>query len=61
MIIRSMLYVHFTFLGSSVSHEIQANAGDSRSVIGIKGEVKPLSFDHKPTSDSEDCVPIVRA
>ncbi|TFK40544.1 PP2C-domain-containing protein [Crucibulum laeve] len=30
-----------------------ANAGDSRSVIGIKGEVKPLSFDHKPTSDVE--------
>ncbi|KAF5360471.1 hypothetical protein D9756_004721 [Leucocoprinus leucothites] len=30
-----------------------ANAGDSRSVIGIKGEVKPLSFDHKPTNDSE--------
>ncbi|KAF9013520.1 phosphatase 2C-like domain-containing protein [Cyathus striatus] len=30
-----------------------ANAGDSRSVIGIKGVVKPLSFDHKPTSDTE--------
>ncbi|TFK27738.1 PP2C-domain-containing protein [Coprinopsis marcescibilis] len=30
-----------------------ANAGDSRSVIGIKGEVKPLSFDHKPTSETE--------
>jgi len=30
-----------------------ANAGDSRSVIGIKGEVKPLSFDHKPTSQTE--------
>ncbi|KAF9454703.1 PP2C-domain-containing protein [Macrolepiota fuliginosa MF-IS2] len=30
-----------------------ANAGDSRSVIGIKGEVKPLSFDHKPTNDAE--------
>jgi protein phosphatase 2C family protein 2/3 len=30
-----------------------ANAGDSRSVIGVKGEVKPLSFDHKPTSDTE--------
>lgn len=30
-----------------------ANAGDSRSIIGIKGEAKPLSFDHKPTNDSE--------
>ena len=29
----------------------KANAGDSRSVIGIKGEVKALSFDHKPTSE----------
>ena len=31
----------------------QANAGDSRSVISIKGEVKPLSFDHKPQNDCE--------
>ncbi|KAK2465254.1 hypothetical protein APHAL10511_002608 [Amanita phalloides] len=30
-----------------------ANAGDSRSVIGVKGEVKPLSYDHKPTNESE--------
>ncbi|KAK0503893.1 PP2C-domain-containing protein [Armillaria luteobubalina] len=30
-----------------------ANAGDSRSVLSIKGEVKPLSFDHKPTNDVE--------
>jgi hypothetical protein len=29
----------------------QANAGDSRSVIGVKGEVKALSQDHKPTND----------
>jgi len=27
-----------------------ANAGDSRSVIGVKGEVKDLSQDHKPTN-----------
>lgn len=30
-----------------------ANAGDSRSVIGVKGVVKALSFDHKPTNDTE--------
>ncbi|KAG6878909.1 hypothetical protein C0992_006731 [Termitomyces sp. T32_za158] len=30
-----------------------ANAGDSRSIISVKGEVKPLSFDHKPTSETE--------
>ncbi|KAG9315767.1 phosphatase 2C-like domain-containing protein [Chiua virens] len=30
-----------------------ANAGDSRSVISVKGQVKPLSFDHKPSNDAE--------
>ncbi|CAL1713092.1 unnamed protein product [Somion occarium] len=30
-----------------------ANAGDSRSVISVKGEAKPLSYDHKPVNDSE--------
>jgi protein phosphatase 2C family protein 2/3 len=30
-----------------------ANAGDSRSVLAVKGEAKPLSFDHKPSNDSE--------
>jgi protein phosphatase PTC2/3 len=28
-----------------------ANAGDSRSVVSVKGAVKPLSFDHKPTNE----------
>ncbi|KAJ7661362.1 phosphatase 2C-like domain-containing protein [Mycena polygramma] len=30
-----------------------ANAGDSRSVISVKGEVEPLSFDHKPSNEVE--------
>ena len=30
---------------------VQANAGDSRSVLGIKGRAKPLSFDHKPQNE----------
>ncbi|KAK1229863.1 Protein phosphatase 2C 2 [Marasmius sp. AFHP31] len=30
-----------------------ANAGDSRSVLSVKGEAEPLSFDHKPTNESE--------
>ncbi|KAL0961055.1 hypothetical protein HGRIS_006043 [Hohenbuehelia grisea] len=30
-----------------------ANAGDSRSVISVKGEVKPLSYDHKPSNEGE--------
>ncbi|KAI0252000.1 phosphatase 2C-like domain-containing protein [Lactifluus subvellereus] len=30
-----------------------ANAGDSRSVLSVKGEAKPLSFDHKPGNESE--------
>jgi len=30
-----------------------ANAGDSRVVLSVKGEVKPLSFDHKPANESE--------
>ena len=31
----------------------KANAGDSRSVLGVKGQAKPLSFDHKPQNDRE--------
>ncbi|KAM5436513.1 Protein phosphatase 2C 2 [Microsporum ferrugineum] len=30
-----------------------ANAGDSRSVLGVKGRAKPLSFDHKPQNAGE--------
>ncbi|KAG5293484.1 phosphatase 2C Ptc3 [Histoplasma capsulatum G186AR] len=32
---------------------IVANAGDSRSVLGVKGRAKPLSFDHKPQNEGE--------
>jgi len=30
-----------------------ANSGDSRTVLGVKGRAKPLSFDHKPQNDAE--------
>ncbi|EIM86041.1 PP2C-domain-containing protein [Stereum hirsutum FP-91666 SS1] len=30
-----------------------ANAGDSRIVLGVKGQAKPLSYDHKPQNDTE--------
>lgn len=47
-----MSYVHlFSIL--TITYDIKANAGDSRSVLAVKGEVKPLSFDHKPTNDGE--------
>jgi len=29
------------------------NAGDSRAIISVDGEAKPLSFDHKPVNRSE--------
>ncbi|KAK9470991.1 phosphatase 2C-like domain-containing protein, partial [Dipodascopsis tothii] len=30
-----------------------ANAGDSRTVLGVKGLAKPLSYDHKPRNEGE--------
>ncbi|KAK8180562.1 phosphatase 2C-domain-containing protein [Phyllosticta capitalensis] len=38
-----------------ISHDkiYVANSGDSRSVLGIKGRAKPLSFDHKPQNEGE--------
>ncbi|KAG1547911.1 hypothetical protein G6F49_010060 [Rhizopus delemar] len=35
------------------NHIIVANAGDSRAIISIAGRAKPLSFDHKPTNETE--------
>ncbi|ANB12850.1 type 2C protein phosphatase PTC2 [Sugiyamaella lignohabitans] len=32
---------------------IVGNAGDSRTVLGVKGIAKPLSFDHKPQNEGE--------
>ena len=29
----------------------KANAGDSRTVLSVKGRAKPLSFDHKPDNE----------
>lgn len=33
------------------SSSSQGNAGDSRTVLGVKGRAKPLSFDHKPQNE----------
>ena len=33
---------------------LKGNAGDSRSVLGVKGRAKPLSFDHKPQNEGKD-------
>lgn len=35
------------------SNDPQANAGDSRSVLGVKGRAKPLSYDHKPQNEGK--------
>jgi protein phosphatase 2C family protein 2/3 len=38
----------------------QANAGDSRTVLGVKGRAKPLSFDHKPQNEGTSIAPTIR-
>lgn len=55
-----MWYVYETpFLGCAsqilklANKYTQANAGDSRGVLGIKGRAKPLSEDHKPQLEAE--------
>ena len=35
---------------------VQGNAGDSRTVLGVKGRAKPLSFDHKPQNEGTNNV-----
>lgn len=54
---RSMLYVMNPpgLLPRPLSPTCQANAGDSRGVLGIKGRAKPLSQDHKPQLESMFC------
>ncbi|KAG0693181.1 PP2C-domain-containing protein [Suillus ampliporus] len=45
-----------TAVAALITHDNKiyvANAGDSRSVLGVQGRAKPLSFDHKPTSETE--------
>lgn len=37
----------------TIADDDQANAGDSRAVLGYKGEAKALSNDHKPTNKEE--------
>ncbi len=34
-------------------NKLQGNAGDSRSVLGVKGRAKPLSYDHKPQNEGK--------
>ncbi|GAA5981323.1 hypothetical protein JCM5350_004364 [Sporobolomyces pararoseus] len=45
-----------TAVGVIITPELDlicANAGDSRSVMSVGGEAKPLSYDHKPTNAAE--------
>ena len=37
----------------SESFDLQGNVGDSRCVASVRGHVQQLSFDHKPSNESE--------
>lgn len=48
---KSMWYVMSKQSKWKYAYLSQGNAGDSRSVLGVKGRAKPLSFDHKPQNE----------
>ncbi|EGF98778.1 uncharacterized protein MELLADRAFT_95423 [Melampsora larici-populina 98AG31] len=46
-----------TAVAALITHDgriLVANAGDSRSVLSVNGVVKPMSYDHKPSSRTEN-------
>lgn len=45
--------LHRTILFRMTKLTMQGNAGDSRTVLGVKGRAKPLSFDHKPQNEGQ--------
>ena len=54
LISKSTIYVVGSVLGvqtGTSTNKSQGNAGDSRSVLGVKGRAKPLSYDHKPQNE----------
>jgi len=51
---RSSLYVGLLHNEVYMLTPLKGNAGDSRSVLGVKGRAKPLSFDHKPQNEGKD-------
>lgn len=50
-----------SFTQWQLSNVAQANAGDSRSVLGVKGRAKPLSYDHKPQNEGESHIAFLLA
>jgi hypothetical protein len=47
-----MWYVSYLFFSFFHCSDFQANAGDSRTVLGRKGHAIALSKDHKPYEES---------
>lgn len=50
--LRGKRWVHDT-QDSLIAELLEGNAGDSRSVLGVKGRAKPLSYDHKPSNEGQ--------